>query len=330
MPTLLLTRQEVQDLSEPAALLTPMKEAFKGRASGAIPARIPTQRARSPLSQEDSSVTVLFPGLVSDIPAYTVKVHANPGQNSAIRGLIHLHDLSTGALLAVMESGYLTAVRTAVAGAVAADVLARADAERVAIIGAGKQGEQQARLLKEVRRVEQVRVFDSVPFKTGLFVRRIAEATGAKVTAADTLAEAVSDADVIVCATDQMGSQRPFLTSGMVSAGAHVTTHITEHSADEPGKAEVSADLIEESMFVCDHRTLAVEMGAVGNVGLGADVIHAELGEVIAGVKPGRERAEQITIYSGVGLAWMDLVAAWQVYQRALETGQGREMDFLA
>ena len=97
-----------------------------------------------------------------------------------------------------------------------------------------------------------------------------------------------------------------------------------------PGKAEVSADLIEESMFVCDHRNLAVEMGAVGNVGLGADVIHAELGEVIAGVKPGRERAEQITIYGGVGLAWMDLVAAWRVYQSALETGQGREMDFLA
>ena len=90
-----------------------------------------------------------------------------------------------------MESSYLTAVRTAVAGAVAADVLARKGSSRVAIIGAGVQGEQQARLLKEVRRVAQIRVFGTVPFKTGPFVRRVAEVTDAKVTAADSLAEAV-------------------------------------------------------------------------------------------------------------------------------------------
>ncbi len=319
MSTLLLNRQEVQALLEPPALLGPMKEAFK---SYSLSRNLPAQRARSSLPQEGSSATVLFPGLVPDIPAYTVKVHAKfPGQSPAIRGLVHLHDLSTGELLAVLESSYLTAVRTAVAATVAADVLARPDANRLAIIGAGTQGEQGVRLLKEVRRVEQVRVFDTAPFKTGLFVRRVAEVTGASVTAADSLAEAVSDADIIVCAT---WAQRPFLTSGMVSAGAHVATL----GADEPGKAEVSADLIEESVFVCDDRGSAVEMGALGNVGLGETAVHAELGEVIAGTKAGRERASQITIYGGVGLAWMDLVAAWQVYERALETGRGQEVDF--
>ena len=323
MPTLLLTRQEVEALLEPADLLEPMREAFRRNAL----ARIHSQRARSPLPKEGPyaetpCATVLFPGLVPDIPAYTVKVRAKfPGQNPAIRGLIHLHDLSTGALLAVLESGHLTAVRTAVAATVAADVLARPDATRLAVVGAGVQGEQQVRMLKEVRRIEQVRVFDTAPFKTGLFVRRVAETTGAKVTAADSLAEAVSDADIIVCAT---WARRPFLTSGMVSAGVHVTML----GADEPGKAEVSADLIGESLFVCDDKGLALE-GAAGNVGLGAEAVDAELGEVIAGTRPGRERNEQMTIYGGVGLAWMDLVAAWQVYERALEMGQGREVDFL-
>ena len=321
MSTLLLNRQEVAALLEPAALLTPMKEAFKG-----IRRDIPAQRARSPLpggSSDGNSATVLFPGLLPDIPAYTVKVHAKfPGQDPAIRGLVHLHDLFTGELLALIESSHLTAVRTAVAATVAADVLARRDAHRLAIIGAGAQGEQQVRLLKEVRRVEQVRVFDTAPFKTGLFVRRIADVTGAKVMAADSLAEAVSDADLVVCAT---WSRRPFLVSGMVSPGAHVTTL----GADEPGKAEVSADLIEEGVFVCDDRDLAVDMGAVGNVGLGLEAVHAELGEVIAGTKTGRESAAQITVYGGVGLPWMDLLAAWQVYQRALEAGRGQRLEFL-
>ena len=300
MPTLLFTRQEVQTLLDPAALLPDMRSAFEAYS---LKRSLPAQRARSPLGAKNS-ITVLFPGLVDGIPAYTVKVHAKfPGQQPAIWGLIHLHDLSTGELLAVMESSHLTAVRTAVAGAVAADVLARKDSSRVAIVGAGVQGEQQARLLKEVRRVAQIRIFDTVPFKTGSFVRRIAEGTGAKVTAADSLAEAVSDADIIVCAT---WSQRPFLTSGMVPAGTHITTL----GADEPGKVEVSADLIEESMFVCDDRNLALELGAVGNVGLDESAMHAELGEVIAGTKAGREHERQITIYGGVGLAWMDLVAA--------------------
>ena len=111
----------------------------------------------------------------------------------------------------------------------------------------------------------------------------------------------------------------------MVSAGTHITTL----GADEPGKVEVSADLIEESVFVCDDRDLALELGAVGNVGLGERAIHAELGEVIAGVKIGRQNERQTTVYGGVGLAWMDLVAAWRVYQKALETDQGREVDLL-
>ncbi len=322
MPTLLLNRQEVQTLLDPAALLEPFREAFKAHSSSRT---LPAQKARSPLPEGGSSATVLFPG----IPAYTVKVHAKfPGQTPKVRGLVHLRDLSTGALLAVLASGYLTAVCTAVATAVAADVLARPDATRLAIIGAGVQGEQGVRLLGEVRRVEQVRVFDTAPFKTGPFVQRVAAVTGAKVTAADSLAEAVSDADLIVCATQSTTrSQRPFLTSGMVSAGAHVTTFGTGELG-EPGKAEVSADLIEESVFVCDDRGLAAEMGALGNVGLSESAAHAELGEVIAGTKVGRERTSQVTIYGGVGLAWMDLLAAWQVYERALGTGRGQEVGF--
>jgi ornithine cyclodeaminase len=97
-------------------------------------------------------VTVLFPGLSDGIPAYTVKVHAKfPASSPAIQGLINLHDLWTGELLAVMDSTLITSVRTGLAGAVAADALARQDAEAVAIIGAGIQGHLQLRHLTLVR-----------------------------------------------------------------------------------------------------------------------------------------------------------------------------------
>ena len=104
------------------------------------------------------------------------------------------------------------------------------------------------------------------------------------------MADAVRDADVIITAT---WSKEPFLTRSMVRDGVHITAV----GADEPAKGEVDAGLITSSLFVCDDRDLAASMGAIAGAGLGPDAIHAELGEVIAGVKPGRTRDDQITIF---------------------------------
>ncbi len=124
MSTLLLTRSDVVALLEPLSLLDAIKHGFV-EASGAAH---PPQRGRSPLPQSGASTTVLFPGLLPGIPAYTVKVHAKfPDETPALRGLIQLFDLYTGALLAVLDSGYLTALRTAAVGEVAADTLVRSE-----------------------------------------------------------------------------------------------------------------------------------------------------------------------------------------------------------
>src|SRR5262249_44727322 len=135
-------------------------------------------------------------------------------------------------------------------------------------------------------------------------------------------ATAAEAANIIFAAT---WSRTPFLLPGMLRPGAHISTI----GPDEPGKCEVSAEVIRDALFVCDDRELAVSMGAIGGAGLGADAISAELGEVIGGTHPGRTIAEQITIYGGVGLAFQDAVAAWQIYQAALSRGVGREIDFL-
>jgi ornithine cyclodeaminase/alanine dehydrogenase-like protein (mu-crystallin family) len=325
MSTLLLTRSEIEKLLDVPALIPALKEGFKHYS---LNRTIPAQRGRSPLPKEGTSTTLLYPGLLPDIPAYSVKVHAKfPGrgfseQGPAIRGLIHLFDMETGELLAVLESGYLTAVRTGVASALAANTLARQDARTVAVIGAGTQGRWQLRALGKLRFIKQVFVFDNSPFVAGKFVAEMAREMDAKLVPVNTLAEALIDADIILSAT---WSRSPFLYSGMINEG----THISSLGADEIGKAELSADLLEQSLVICDDRDLTVSQGAVGNVGLTAENIHAELGEVLSGHKHGRQSDDDISVFASVGLAWQDLAAAWQVYQKAIGKGVGERINFL-
>lgn len=320
MRTLLLTRSETEILLEPGALLADLRAAFRGYS---LDRGVRAQRVRSALSGPGTS-TVLFPGTATDIPAYTVKVHAKfPEQQPAIRGVLCLHDSQTGGLLAVMDSTHLTAVRTGLSSALAANVLARHDAGSVAVIGAGMQGEHQLRSLHLMRQIGVVRVYDTAPDRALAFAERMCQSLGLTIEVSNSVAAAVEAADMVFTAT---WARAPFILPGMLRPGTHVSTI----GPDEPGKCEVSAEVIRDAVFVCDDRELAVSMGAIGGAKLGADAISVELGEVIGGTHPGRTNTEQITVYGGVGLAFQDAVAAWQIYQAALSRGFGREIDFLA
>lgn len=309
----------MRQLLDRAALLDALRDAF---AAYSARRTIPAQRAGSPLPGGGGrTVMVVYPGLIDGIPAFTVKVNTKiPGANRSVVGSIHLADLETGAVLAIMDSVVITAERTALAGGLAADVLARPDSTRVAAIGAGVQGEAQVRALQLVRRVERVDVFDVVPQRAEAYAARVGEALGIEVVVRDRVADAVRDADVIITAT---WSKTPFLSREMVRDGVHITAV----GADEPAKGEVDAGLITSSLFVCDDRDLAARMGAIAGAGLGPDAIHAELGEIIAGVRRGRTTAREITIFGTVGLAFQDLAAAWQVYGRAKATGVGTVVE---
>jgi ornithine cyclodeaminase/alanine dehydrogenase-like protein (mu-crystallin family) len=125
--TLILSRSEVAALLEPHIVLTALREAFIAYSTSRtidamrIPLALPP-----PESRAASSGMLLAPGLVPGIPAYSVKVHAKfPGQDPAIRGVLVLHDLTTGAVIALIESSHLTALRTGLAGALGADALTR-------------------------------------------------------------------------------------------------------------------------------------------------------------------------------------------------------------
>jgi ornithine cyclodeaminase len=322
METLILTRSEVKQALSPAALLDALRSGFAAystqRSIDAIrvPVPLPQQRA-------GASGMLLAPGLIPGIPAYSVKVHAKfPGGDPAIQGILILHDLETGAPLAILESSYLTALRTGLAGALGADVLALPHARCVAIIGAGVQGRSQLGALRMVREITSVRVFDSSQEAAQRFALDPACA-GLSVAVADSVDGALSGADIIITST---WARQPFLFRRHLHPGLHITTL----GPDQPGKCEVAAEALTAARIVVDDRKLAIEMGAVGCAGLSATAIHAELGEVIAGLRPGRETSEQVTVFASVGLAFQDLAVGWLAYNAALEMQLGRRINLLS
>jgi ornithine cyclodeaminase/alanine dehydrogenase-like protein (mu-crystallin family) len=321
--TLILTRSEVADLLEPRRLLGALRDAFIAHSTGRtveavrMPVSLPVDGAAA-----GASGMLLAPGLVPGIPAYSVKVHAKfPGQDPAIRGVLVLHDLASGAPLALMESSHLTALRTGLAGALGTEVLSVPEARTVAIIGAGAQGRSQLAALRLVRPIEVVRVFDT---DAGAAERFVSDSgcSGLTVAVTASLEGALDGVDTIVTAT---WAREPFLFKRHLRPGTHITTL----GADEPGKREITADALKSAVVVVDDRRLAVEMGAVGGAGLGPEVIHAELGEVLAGKRSGRTDAAQITVFASVGLAFQDLAAGWLAYTLARQHDIGRRVNLL-
>ena len=246
------------------------------------------QRVRVPVTA-DVTAMILVPGLAPDIPAYTVKVHAkNPHRSPAITGVICLHDLASGDLLALIDSAGLTALRTGLGGALGAHVLARPEARTVTVIGAGAQGRAQLEALAALRPIDSVHVRDTNPVAVAKFVAW-AESIG--ITASGS-----GLGEIVLMAT---WSREPVLHE--VPPG----THVTSLGADEPGKVELAQGVLDEALVVVDHPELAH---------VAADTT---IGAVLRGEHPGRTRADQITVYSPAGLPMQDLVIAWHVYRNA-------------
>src|SRR5690349_1719831 len=198
--TVLLSAHDLDRLLEPRALLDDLRNAMIAYAA---PDATPGLRAHSAIpASAPRSVMMVFPGLVSGIPAYTVKINAKrPTATPSVRGLIALIDLESGALLAVMDSIVITRLRTALIGALAADAMARRDVATVGVLGAGVQGRAQLRALALVRRFSAVRVYDTHPERADALAAEIAPELGVTVTPVASVESAVNDADVVIAAT---------------------------------------------------------------------------------------------------------------------------------
>jgi ornithine cyclodeaminase/alanine dehydrogenase-like protein (mu-crystallin family) len=318
--TLILNRPDVERLLDGDALFEHIKQGFAALATAGPEYRGRRHPVALPASTDGSAGMVLAPGLIPGIPACTVKVNSKfPEHPPAIKGVVVLHSLEDGRIMAILDSGSVTLARTAVAGAVGADALARGDAETVAIVGCGVQGRAQLEWMTRIRSIRQAYLYDVKADVSRALADEAGSRLGIDVEVCTSPKEAAQRADIIVTAT---WASQPFLFAGDVRPGTHITTL----GPDGPDEAELAADLLLDARFFADSTDLQVEMGAIGGVGLGPDAITAEIGEVLAGLKPGRQEGNEITVFGMVGLPFEDLATAWSLYNKAIANGIGTSL----
>jgi alanine dehydrogenase len=209
----------------------------------------------------------------------------------------------TGEPLVSMDGRLITEMRTAAVSAVATKHLARPDASVLAIIGSGVQARSHLEALRLVREFGEVRVWS--PRNAEVFAQQFD-----RVHATASAEEAVRDADVVVVATT---SKTPVLSGEWLSPGAHVNAI----GAPRPDWRELDNDVLRRArIYVDSHEAAFKESGDV----IAAGEAVAEVGEVVVGAKPGRESAEDITLFKSLGLAVEDVATADLVHRRAINT----------
>jgi alanine dehydrogenase len=266
-------------------------------------------------------------------PYFAAKVNGNFPENqkhhglATIQGVIVLCDAEKGSPLAVMDSRDITSLRTGAATTVAAKHLARRDSRAVTICGCGNQGRIQLKSLSRVRRLQNVFAFDQNEEQASRFAKELSEDLAIPVTSVTDLAAAVRRSDICVTCTP---SREPLIRAEDVTPG----TLIAAVGADNPQKRELQPELMAKSKIVADVLEQCAAMGdlhhalAAGVVTLGD--VHAELGEVVAGKKLGRESEEEIIIFDSTGMALQDVATAALVYEKASRQGVGCRINFAA
>lgn len=218
-----------------------------------------------------------------------------------------LMDADNGTPLAVLDAAYLTAVRTGAASAVATDALAPKGARVAAIFGAGVQGRTQLEALAAVRPLRKAFVFDVDAGAAGVFAKEISARLGFEIEPASSPA-ALAEADIVSTATT---STAPVFADGDLKPGVHINAigSYKPHIREVPGETVRRA-----SVFVDDRRSALEEAGdliiPIQEGLIGEDHIRAEIGEVLAGLKPGRGSDDEITLFKSVGNAVLDLAVA--------------------
>jgi ornithine cyclodeaminase/alanine dehydrogenase-like protein (mu-crystallin family) len=295
---IVLDEDEVRSLLRMEELIPVMANAMRDLSSGKV-----VQPLRTVVPVTDHA------GFFGVMPAYGGALGAKlvtffPGNQGMAthHAIIVLFRPETGEPLVTMDGRLITEMRTGAVSAVATDLLARRDVGVLGILGSGVQAHSHLEALRVVRQFREVRVWS--PRRAASFAREHG------VSATDSAEAAVRGADVIVVATS---ATTPLLKGEWISPGAHINAV----GATRPNWRELDDTCVASAkLFVESREAASKESGDV----IAAGKISAELGEVIAGNKPGRESPDEITLYKSVGVAVEDVTAANLVYERYLAT----------
>ena len=321
--TLLLTRSDVADLLDLDTCITAVEEAFRlhgegGTTTGVLGIHVP-----------GGGFHIKAGTLRLSRPYFAAKTNANfPNNPSAglptIQGVIVLADAEVGTPLALLDSMEITTLRTGAASAVAARYLARADARTLGLIGCGNQGWVQLRALRRVRPLTGVRVYDRDRRRAEELARMLAPELGLTIDVASDPAAAARERDIVVTCTS---ARAPILDAGDVAPG----TFVAAVGADNPEKQEIAPALMAASRVVVDVLDQAATMGdlhhAIAAGVMSRDAVAAELGQIVAGHRLGRQAPGDTIIFDSTGMALQDVAAAAAVYERAQAAGRGTSVQ---
>jgi ectoine utilization protein EutC len=225
----------------------------------------------------------------------------------------------------LLDNGYLTDLRTAAAGAVAAKYLAKKHLDTVGVIGAGSQGRFQLQAVTEVRRFRQVLVYDVDSARSARYVEEMSDTLGVACVAAKDVQTVVTASDLLVTATP---STEPYVRAEW----PHPGLHITAMGADSPLKQELESEVLRRAdLLVCDLKSQCLERGelhhglAQGTISKSDPIV--ELGELTSGRHPGRKDDSQVTVCDLTGVGVQDAAIATLAYSKALQGGLGSELQ---
>lgn len=323
---LVLSEKQVQGLIDLDELIAALEQAHIQYSTGktVMPVRLVV-----PLPQIQGRITSM-PGYLSVDKALGMKVvtyfQNNPQQNlPAILATIMLFSAETGKMMSVMDGGYITAIRTACASALATKALANPDAPLLGILGAGVQARAHIQALARVRKLRRIKLF-SPSGKSALAIKQdLEQQCGVPIDAVNSAQDALRDSDLLVTVST---AKEPIIKREWLKPGVHINA-VGSHRPDSReidgatlARAKVVVDSREAIMAECGDILLALKEKSVGD-----NVIHGEIGEVLAHAKAGRSSADEITLYKSVGIAIQDVATAQLVYRNALERNVGTNVD---
>jgi len=327
---LLLREAEVRQLLDPAACIAAVEQAFTAYSTGQaeLPAVIHLD-----VPEQQGEVHVKS-GHLKGGKHFAVKVACGFPGNVALgipasNGLVLTFDAATGVPSALLlDNGYITDLRTGAAGAVAAKHLARMDAARVGIVGSGAQARFQARMLAHVRNFHELRIWGRDAKKTQACVDELrrdpALPRGCKFRAAASVSDAVEGADIVITVT---ASREPLVRPEWIKAGALVIAV----GSDAPDKQELDVGVLAKAnRIVADSLPQCLRLGeihhAIELAAITEGQVAAELGEITAGLKPGRQSETEIIVCDLTGIGVQDVAAAALVLERARAAGAGQPL----
>jgi len=324
---LVLSRADVEALLDLDQLVDAVASAMVDLSQGR--AHVPTRNAAY-VAERDGWLAAM-PAFLPSAGALTTKLVSLFPQNTdrpTHHAIIACFDPDTGAPTALLDGGYITATRTAAASALATKLLARPGSAIVSVIGTGVQGRAHARALSRLPGVELIQVAGRDPEKIRSLLDELSEG-GIRAEAVTSVEEAVRSADVVCASTH---ADQPVVRRGWLQPG----THINSVGYNTAGAGEVDSDTVRDSVLVVESRAAvlapppsgAIEIQRAIDAGIiKPDHIHAELGELVAGDRPGRRDETQLTLYKSVGVAVQDAAAAALVLESARQRGVGLRID---